>query len=472
MSKLYVFGIGGTGSRVLRSLTMLLASGVECKVDTIVPIIIDPDAAAADVTRTVELMKNYAQIRSSLEFTDNIKNRFFKTSIAQTIPNFRMPIHNTEDVCFSEYMEVSDMSKENKALVNILFSEKNLESDMKVGFKGNPNVGSVVLNQFEESEAFKNFASEFKSDDKIFIISSIFGGTGASGFPLLLKTLRTSESIANRRFVNEAHIGAITVLPYFAVKQDDESQIDSTTFISKAKSALAYYNRSISKNNMIDNMYYIADTTPTAYENKEGGQEQKNNAHFVEMASALAILNFASSEKSEQAKHYEFGIKTDTQEITFDNMDGATNRTIRKSFTQFLLFTKYLNERTLSEFEKRPWSKDLELERNFFDGNFVKNLKSFQLQHLSWLKEMAMDEQERKFKPFELNDDSSKVFNLIKGAEPKKKILTLDSNYNLFDNRLDKQKTSINKGSKKEVNLLELFYLTTETLIKEKFNIE
>ena len=40
MSKLYVFGIGGTGSRVLRSLTMLLASGVECKADTIVPIII------------------------------------------------------------------------------------------------------------------------------------------------------------------------------------------------------------------------------------------------------------------------------------------------------------------------------------------------------------------------------------------------------------------------------------------------
>ncbi len=43
MAKLYVFGIGGTGSRTLRALTMLLASGVECKFDTIVPVIIDPD---------------------------------------------------------------------------------------------------------------------------------------------------------------------------------------------------------------------------------------------------------------------------------------------------------------------------------------------------------------------------------------------------------------------------------------------
>ena len=58
MSKLYVFGIGGTGSRVLKSLTMLLASGVKCNADTIVPIIIDPDDSGADKTRTIDLMKS------------------------------------------------------------------------------------------------------------------------------------------------------------------------------------------------------------------------------------------------------------------------------------------------------------------------------------------------------------------------------------------------------------------------------
>ena len=58
MSKLYVFGIGGTGSRVIRSLTMLLAAGVECN-DTIVPIIIDRDLANADLTRTANLIEDY-----------------------------------------------------------------------------------------------------------------------------------------------------------------------------------------------------------------------------------------------------------------------------------------------------------------------------------------------------------------------------------------------------------------------------
>ena len=37
MSKLYIFGIGGTGCRVMKSLTMLLAAGVKCDADTIVP---------------------------------------------------------------------------------------------------------------------------------------------------------------------------------------------------------------------------------------------------------------------------------------------------------------------------------------------------------------------------------------------------------------------------------------------------
>ena len=76
MSKLYVFGIGGTGSRVLRSLTMLLASGVECKSDKIVPIIIDPDDSGADKTRTIDLMNqtwNYSLPLLSIVTGENDK---------------------------------------------------------------------------------------------------------------------------------------------------------------------------------------------------------------------------------------------------------------------------------------------------------------------------------------------------------------------------------------------------------------
>ena len=43
MAKLFIFGIGGTGSRVIKSLTMLLSAGLKAENDfEIVPIIIDP----------------------------------------------------------------------------------------------------------------------------------------------------------------------------------------------------------------------------------------------------------------------------------------------------------------------------------------------------------------------------------------------------------------------------------------------
>lgn len=44
------------------------------------------------------------------------------------------------------------MSLENQAIMRMLFSNANLASDMNVGFKGNPNIGSIVLNQFTDSK--------------------------------------------------------------------------------------------------------------------------------------------------------------------------------------------------------------------------------------------------------------------------------------------------------------------------------
>lgn len=468
MSKIYVFGIGGTGSRVLRSLTMLLASGVECKADTIVPIIIDPDSAAGDVERTATLMKQYGEIRSKLNFDSKKANRFFKTDIQETMTNFRLPLSNTQDILFDEYMGVSEMCRENQALVNMLFSQKNLASDMTVGFKGNPNVGSVVLNQFDDSEEFQNFANEFTEQDKIFIISSIFGGTGASGFPLLLKTLRTNEDIANKKYVHESHIGAITVLPYFQVKQDENSQVDSATFVSKAKSALAYYERNISKNNEIDTLYYIADDIRTTYENCEGGTNQKNNAHFIEMISALALIDFANSKKPTTAVHKEFGIEKDTNEIIFDNLGKITKDKLRKAMTQFNLFSKYFVENSELGFLKQPWARDRSIDKTFFDGDFISTLENVQKEYLLWLGEMTA--QQRAFTPYNLDNNPNKVFDLVKDISPKW-LPNLDKNYNLFDNRLNKQ-TGESKTGNKEQQLIELFYLATQQLVKEKLNIE
>ena len=73
MARLFVFAIGGTGSRVIKSLSMLLASGVQPKdSDTkyeIVPIIIDPHKSNEDLKRTDRILGYYEKIHD--EVSDN-----------------------------------------------------------------------------------------------------------------------------------------------------------------------------------------------------------------------------------------------------------------------------------------------------------------------------------------------------------------------------------------------------------------
>ena len=292
MSKLYVFAIGGSGSRVLRSLTMLMASGVGTS-NEIVPIIIDPDTPNGDRVRTEELLRLYESIRAELSFNDSVKNRFFSTELGSINKNgvFTIPIHGTSGIAYENWLNLNTMSPENQALARMLFSNANLSSKMDVGFKGNPNIGSVVLNQLTKQRGdFNTFETNYVKGDKVFIISSIFGGTGASGFPLLLKTFRTSTNKA----LAQAPIGAVSLLPYFNLKDNPKSSIKADSFITKAKAALNYYEKNVTGNKTLDDMYYLGDDISSkSYDNCDGGDEQQNDAHVIELLAALSILDYS-----------------------------------------------------------------------------------------------------------------------------------------------------------------------------------
>lgn len=111
MAKLYVFGIGGTGARVLRSFTMMLAAGVKVGVDEVVPIIIDPDASNADLTRTVALMNNYRAVRNELTFSQNDETTFFRTELTQLLVNYTLRIQDTDDKTFQQFIDLPSMDK-------------------------------------------------------------------------------------------------------------------------------------------------------------------------------------------------------------------------------------------------------------------------------------------------------------------------------------------------------------------------
>lgn len=482
MSKLYVFGIGGTGSRVLKSLTMLLASGVKIDADKIVPIIIDPDHAAADLTRTVEMMRTYNSIRSQLTFDSASENKFFGTEFDLSIvPGVVMPLDNTQDVKFDEYIGYSELDKANKALASMLFSQHNLNADMNVGFKGNPNIGSVVLNQYQHSKIFQDIIASFEQGDRIFVISSIFGGTGASGFPLLVKNLRAvSNELSGNGNVKDAPIGAITVLPYFAVKPEDasKSEIDSSTFIAKAKAALTYYDKNVTEPNVL---YYVADRVSNQYENVDGGTGQQNDAHIVELISALSIVDFMSipvdqlvtvNGKPETCMYKEYGIKDDQESVIYENLSDQTKRLIQTRMTQYVLFCKFMKEQLNESIKTQQWAKDLQYDDNFLAGSFYGNLESFRDSSFTWLDELAGNK--RGFAPYELEENKNELFGFVKGIKPARVMWNLNSNYALFDDRLNiiAHNLRTTNGKTKNHFFVELFFQATKKLVEEKLRMQ
>src|SRR5690606_32875157 len=172
MSKLYVFGIGGTGARVIKSLAFLLASGVKLNstIDTVVPVIIDPDQGNGDLTRTKQLLDLYIKINKKA----SDPNGFFSTSI-KTLPElidnrnhtisdkFKMlELDGTQNERFYQFIDKQNLDQQSNSLIELLFSEENLNAEMSVGFKGNPNIGSVVLNQFKNCAEYRLFLDSFK----------------------------------------------------------------------------------------------------------------------------------------------------------------------------------------------------------------------------------------------------------------------------------------------------------------------
>ena len=470
MSKLYILAIGGSGSRVLRSLTMLLANGVGCNSE-VVPMIIDPDTSNGDLIRTVDLLRLYQSIHSKLDFNGNVKNKFFATKIsAFNNGYFLLPLNGTAGITFEQYLAVNTMSREIQALMKMLFSEANLASDMNVGFKGNPNIGSVVLNQFTQSADFRAFENDFVQGDKVFIVSSIFGGTGASGFPLLLKTIRTSNNTA----LKDAPIGAVTLLPYFNLKDNQNSSIKADSFLTKANAALNYYERNVTGNNTLNDMYYLGDDfTASGYENNDGGNSQINPAHFVEMLAALSILDFDKNNFTFPilTRFHEFGLNENPSgSITFADLGNRTLSLIRKPMVQFAFWMSYLSNRDRTHRVSQRWAKERKelLGDSFFSSDSYSDIESFKKEYDSWISEMGNNHVS--FKPFKENNNVTDVLEMVDGLKPKYGFLE-KKGYDLMDKVLGNKISNVQQNSGALQTFVEIFFMTTNDLCTEKLNL-
>ncbi|MDE6754201.1 MAG: hypothetical protein K2J82_06285 [Muribaculaceae bacterium] len=355
MANLFIFGIGGTGARVIRAFNMLIAANGGNMGDTrVFPIIIDYDVTNGDKLRALDSLYKYSALHSDIYSGvtfdgTRTKNGFFSTDVMEMKEalktqggesTFNLQYNPPSSAKkYSDSIGYSALSGElqtTQFLIDTLYNTSQnqevaeLHIDTTVGFRGNPNIGSVMLNNLSETKEFKEFSRLCTQNDRVVIIGSLFGGTGSSGIPVLVNAIRTSQ----RTGVNSAKISTILVCPYFKIgspKEDERSQgvIDDKIFESKTKAALYYYQDAL--NDKIDAIYYIGDKNKDTVQHHVGKEQQKNPAHIVELVSAMAITHFnslpAKSFEEEDAtgnlkNHWKYGFNQnqhidDVQDLDF-----------------------------------------------------------------------------------------------------------------------------------------------------------
>ena len=327
----YIFAIGGSGARVLRSLTMLLASGAHNTAvnEEIVASVIDYDTTNGDTTRTQKLMELYHDIHGKAfvntdvdENSNPLKEHFFCTPLLMLRDkcspiqqqafdqNAKFNLYlspaqtNTTFANYIGYNALNDNqgNYETRLLLESLYAtdpelipnstEDNPKAELNMnlhkGFRGCPNLGCIVTQQLETSPELNLAVNTLiQPTDRIVIIGSVFGGTGASGIPMLLDFLNKNPN------TQAAQKAVVAVMPYFSLTPpDNHSSISSNTFIAKAKAAIGSYEGTI--NNQAQCFYYVGDEAQNAYANFDGDTQQRNDAHYVELVAGMCILDFIS----------------------------------------------------------------------------------------------------------------------------------------------------------------------------------
>ena len=410
----YFISVGGSGTRVLESLSHLCVAGLlpnEERKEHLYVMSIDPDTGNGNLTRTNALL--------------NCLNEFQNVQVGKGTPLFKTPLKLTGDFNWNPTKLDTNLDKvisyQNYSgkpvgkLYESLYTRRERETKLNEGFRGRPSIGAAVMGMKATADvesAFHNLIETVESDVKtngsaqIFLAGSVFGGTGAAGLPTITRILRESDKLKKYCKEDKVRIGGALLLPYFSFsptkQQKKESGLfaSSDNFLTNTKAALRYY--SDTGGSGYDSMYFIGDETMMPMPIfSVGSTSQRNDVHIVDFFAAMAALHFYSGKKG---KHCYYISRSQDKEFQWQDlpdveMHDGTKVPMRKRFVQFVRFIfAYLHivkpvlvdlANNKEQAYKYPWYKNY-WEKNKLDVNMpeVSNFEQYSEYFVAWLDQM------------------------------------------------------------------------------------
>lgn len=306
----YAIGIGGTGAKCLEALIHLAAAGLMPDNRNLYLLFVDSDRSNGNGNRTGNLLKCYQDCRENYVGGENL----FKTPIPSL--NQEGDANNSNrwspteiGINLKTFVGKTRLSDDFSALFDTLFTPNEADTVLNEGFRGRPAIGSAVMAHavdLEITEPWRTLKSRMKADTgegrspKIMVFGSIFGGTGAAGFPTISRLLDNWAKTFDAQ--NPLQIGGTLLLPYFSFDGgkigDDELHVKSDDFVLNTQAALKYYQQ-LNFHEIMNVIYLLgADEQREMPSVSIGGGEQENPPHWIELCAALAAVDFYSKDNS------------------------------------------------------------------------------------------------------------------------------------------------------------------------------
>ena len=418
MSQQFVLAFGGTGARCAEALTYLLASR-SIRTPTHV-LIVDPDETNGNVSIALAQLHRYHAIHKMLTPADG-EGAFFSTPVNAELPaesfSWSNPQKHEE---FGTLLQYAAQGPNEKALLDLLYDEDDMRLSFEKGYIGRAHIGSLDLLRTLEHQVtraveagddvhgrtdamllfFRRLrnAAQQPGGAKVLVVGSVFGGTGASGLPAIPPLLRKLLPSGLRA---EMKVACVQVAPYFSFPPGREEDPDSALHPLATQAALYHYSLT---NVGYERIYLVGapNREQANDENVPGGDAQRNAAHYVELASALAAAHFfANPPKSSNPEVLACG----ADEVHWTKLPYGKDTQVRRNLTSLttfcLMYARYLAEDlTERRHMDTKWLGDLQRERGRTLGGQeaeLRALRDFAERLLTWTVELKQSGGENLF---------------------------------------------------------------------------
>lgn len=290
----FLIAVGGSGAKLAHTLIHLGAAGMfPVNRSRLSVLLVDPD----ENNGNIEECQNLEEIYQACKLLKVGKTDLFRGEVSLAGP--WTPIINSQSDSLKSifhYNQLANNRSEEADLMELFFERGELDMSVKQGFRGRPAIGAAVFaNSVKfESGVWKAIRDAIKnspgSDPHILFAGSVFGGSGASGVPTLVRLFSNhiKEDVSNARY------GLILFLPYFKFRQveGEAIQADPASFPTATAEALKYYHER-GFLSLCNTIYAAGEEVPAEMAvSAVGAKEQRNEPHFMELVASMGALRF------------------------------------------------------------------------------------------------------------------------------------------------------------------------------------